>query len=278
MRIVSLLPSATEIVAGLGLVDALVGRSEECDWPPPVRRLPAVSASRVRMDGLSGREIDEAVRRAVATGESLYALDAEMVALLEPDVIVTQDLCRVCAVSSDEVCDVGAEVIALDPHTLAEIADNVRELGRRLGQPARGVAVARRMEERIERVRERVGGRRRRRVFVAEWLDPPFASGHWLPEMVEAAGGIDVLGRPGEHSVETTWDAVVTAKPELIVLAPCGFDRTRAAAEAGGLDLPCPAVPVDANAFFSRPSPRVAEGVEILARILHPAAFAAVVR
>jgi iron complex transport system substrate-binding protein len=275
MRIVSLLPSATEIVADLGLLDSLVGRSEECDWPPDVRRLPVVSASRVGMEGLSGREIDAAVRQAVQGGESLYAVDAETVEWLRPDVIVTQDLCRVCAVSSDDVRHLDAEVISLDPHTLAEIAESVRELGRRLGVPQRGDESARQMEERVDRVRRRVAGRRRRPIFVAEWLDPPFAAGHWLPEMVAAAGGVDVLGRPGEHSFETTWEAVAATKPELIVLAPCGFDAARAADEAAALTLPCEAIPVDANAFFSRPAPRVAEGVEILARILHPAAFAA---
>jgi iron complex transport system substrate-binding protein len=275
MRIVSLLPSATEMIADLGLLDALVGRSEECDWPPEVRELPVVSASRVHMGGLSGREIDAAVRRAVGDGESLYAVDAEVVERLRPDVIVTQDLCRVCAVSSDDVRDLVAEVISLDPRTLGEIAESVRELGRRLGQPQRGDESARRMDARIDRVRHRVKGRRRRPIFVAEWLDPPFAGGHWLPEMVEAAGGVDVLGRPGEHSFQTTWAAVAAAKPELIVLAPCGFDEERAAAGAAVLELPCQAIPVDANAFFSRPSPRVAEGVEILARILHSTAFAA---
>jgi iron complex transport system substrate-binding protein len=275
MRIVSLLPSATEIIADLGLADALVGRSEECDWPPAVTQLPVVTSSRVRLEGLTGRQIDQAVRDAVANGESLYALDAELVERLRPEVVVTQDLCRVCAVSSDDVCDVGAEVISLDPRTLAEIAASVRELGRRLGVPERGDEVASAMDDRIERVRLHVQGLPRPRVFVAEWLDPPFAAGHWLPEMVAAAGGHEVLGRAGEHSFETSWDDVAAANPDLVVLAPCGFDAARAEEEARGLDLPCRAVPVDANAFFSRPAPRVAEGVEILARILHPESFAA---
>jgi iron complex transport system substrate-binding protein len=275
MRIVSLLPSATEIVADLGLADRLVARSEECDWPPQVARLPVVSSSHVSMDALTGREIDEAVRTAVADGQSLYALDADLVERLRPDVIVTQDLCRVCAVSSDDVCEVGAEVVSLDPRTLAEIADSVRLLGSRLGVGERAEEVAAAMEERIEHVRSQVRGLPRRRVFVAEWLDPPFAAGHWLPEMVEAAGGSDVLGRAGEPSFETTWDEVAAAAPEIVVLAPCGFDARRAAEEAESLELPWPTVPVDANAFFSRPAPRVAEGVEILARILHPESFAA---
>jgi iron complex transport system substrate-binding protein len=275
MRIVSLLPSATEILAELGLLCSLVGRSEECDWPPAVAGLPVVSVSKVQISGLRGREIDAAVRAAVATGESLYVIDAGLVGRLEPDVVVTQDLCRVCAVSSGEVCDIGAEVISLDPHTLDAIAGSVRELGRRLGVARRGDEVAARMEERIATVRERVAGRPRRRVFVAEWLDPPFAPGHWLPEMVDAAGGVCVLGDAGAYSQETTWDAVAKAEPELVVLAPCGFDAGRAELEAATLDLPWPTVAVDANAYFSRPAPRVAEGVEILARILHPTAFAA---
>jgi iron complex transport system substrate-binding protein len=270
MRIVSLLPSATEIVAELDLEHALVGRSEECDWPPSVRTLPVVAASRVDMRELDGRAIDRAVRTAVADGRSLYAVDADLVERLAPDVIVTQDLCRVCAVSSEDVCDVGAEVISLDPHTLDGIAASVRALGLALGVPERGSTVADDMLWRIARVRARTAELPRRRIFVAEWLDPPFAAGHWLPEMVEAAGGVDVLGRAGEPSFETTWEEVEAADPELVVLAPCGFDAQRAAREAIGLSLPWPAVAVDANAYFSRPSPRVAVGVEQLAGILHP--------
>ncbi len=274
MRIVSLLPSATEIVAALGLAESLVGRSEECDWPPEVRGLPVVTAARVDSEALSGAEIDAAVRAAVADGRSLYALDADLVEQLAPDVIVTQDLCAVCAVSSSEVCDVGARVISLDPRTIAEIGDSVVALGQALEREERGREAAAQMHERIERVRSAVAGLPRRRIFVAEWLDPPFASGHWIPEMVAAAGGIDVLGRPGEHSVPTSWDAVAAERPELIVLAPCGFDAKRALKEAAGLDLPAPSVAVDANAYFARPSPRIAEGVEQLGRLLHPQAFA----
>ena len=234
MRVVSLLPSATEIVATLGLTGSLVGRSQECDWPPEVRELPVVTAARIDSDALSGAEIDAAVRAAVADGRSLYALDAELVERLAPDVIVTQDLCAVCAVSSGEVCDVGARVISLDPRTIAEIGDSVVTLGRELGREDRGREVAVEMHERIERVRAAVSGLPRRRIFVAEWLDPPFASGHWIPEMVTAAGGADVLGRAGSHSVPTTWEAVAAERPELIVLAPCGFDATAGTAGGGG--------------------------------------------
>lgn len=274
MRIVSLLPSATEVVAELGLVGSLVGRSEECDWPPDVRRLPVVTASRIDSARLNGAEIDAAVRAAVADGRSLYALDAELVERLAPDVIVTQDLCAVCAVSSTEVCDVGARVISLDPRTIEEIGESVVRLGRELGCEEQGRRAARGMLERIDGVRAAVAGLPLRRIFVAEWLDPPFASGHWIPEMVSAAGGVDVLGRAGEHSVRTTWAAVAAERPELIVLAPCGFDARRALQEAAGLDLPAPSVAVDANAFFARPSLRIADGVEQLARLLHPEAFA----
>jgi iron complex transport system substrate-binding protein len=275
VRIVSLLPSATEIVAELGLTASLVGRSEECDWPPEVRRLPVVTASRVDSTRLDGRAIDSAVRAAIESGESLYALDEELLDRLRPDVVVTQDLCRVCALSSTEICDVGARVVSLDPRTLAEVAGSVRELAAALGVPDRGEDVARRMLDRIAGVRERVAGLPERRVFVAEWLDPPFASGHWIPEMVEAAGGRDVLGRAGEPSRPTTWDEVAAAGPELVVLAPCGFDARRAAHEASGLELPWRAVPVDANRYFARPAPALADGVEQLARILHPEGFAA---
>ncbi|MGH3070867.1 MAG: cobalamin-binding protein [Gaiellaceae bacterium] len=274
MRIVSLLPSATEIVAALGLGGSLVGRSEECDWPPEVRDVPVVTAARIDSAALGGAEIDAAVRAAVADGRSLYALDADLVERLAPDVIVTQDLCAVCAVSSAEVCDVGARVLSLDPRTIAGIAGSIVELGRALGRGEQGREAAAELLERIERVRASVAGLPRRRVFVAEWLDPPFASGHWIPEMVAAAGGEDVLGRAGEPSVPTTWEAVAAQQPELIVLAPCGFDARRARREAAGLDLPAPAVAVDANAFFARPSPRIAEGVEQLGRLLHPEAFA----
>jgi iron complex transport system substrate-binding protein len=274
VRIVSLLPSATEIVASLGLLDSLVGRSEECDWPPQVRAVPVVTASRVDTRELNGKAIDDVVRRAVADGKSLYAVDDGLVESLRPDMILTQDLCRVCAVSSSEVCDVGAEVISLDPHTLADIADTVQNLGDRLGAATSAARLKRRMLSRIDLVRRHVADLPRPRVFVAEWLDPPFAAGHWLPEMVDAAGGLEILGRAGEASRPTTWDEVAEAAPELVVLAPCGWDAERAAREAESLELPWPSVVVDGNAFFSRPSPRVADGVELLARLFHPEAFA----
>jgi iron complex transport system substrate-binding protein len=269
MRIVSLLPSATEIVADLGLLDSLVGRSHECQWPEAVRGVPVVSASRIDSAALSGRQIDETVRAAGEKGDALYAVDGELMAALRPDVILTQDLCKVCAVSGAELSDVGAKVISLGPRTLTEVAASVRYLGRELGVTDRGEELAGQMVRRIERVRQEVQGLRRPRVFVAEWIDPPFACGHWIPEMVEAAGGEEVLGRAGQRSVRTTWEEVRAARPELVVAAPCGFDEKRAAREAESIDVGCRVVAVDADRYFVRPAPSLAGGVEILARIFH---------
>jgi iron complex transport system substrate-binding protein len=273
MRICSLLPSATEIVGHLGLAGSLVAVSEECDWPPEVRRLPIVTSSRVDPATLTSAEIDAAVREAVAGGKSLYALDEAMLAELAPDVIITQDLCTVCAVSGDDVstlCPVDTELISLNPTTLEAVADSVETVAERLGVPEAGAAVASEMHDVIENVRRTVAGRPRRRIFVAEWVDPPFAAGHWLPEMVEAAGGEDVLGRAGEPSFPTTWDVVRDARPELVVVAACGFDALRASEEAEDADLPAPALAVDANAYYSRPAPRLADGVRQLGYLLHP--------
>jgi iron complex transport system substrate-binding protein len=269
MRIVSLLPSATEIVADLGLVGSLVGRSHECQWPREVLTIPVVSSSRIDSAVLDGRQIDEAVRTALEKGEALYAVDGGLLASLRPDVIITQDLCKVCAVSGAEIADVGAKVISLGPRTLSEVAESVRYLARELGVADRGEELAGAMIRRIERVRQAVAGKKRPRVFVAEWIDPPFACGHWIPEMVQAAGGDEVMGRAGERSVPTTWDAVRAAQPELVIAAPCGFDEERSAREAAGIAGDCPVVAVDADRYFVRPAPSLARGVEILARIFH---------
>jgi len=275
MRICSLLPSATEILGELGLAESLVAVSEECDWPPEVTDLPVVTASRVDSAVLRSAEIDAAVRDAVRGGESLYALDADLIAELRPDVIVTQDLCAVCAVSSDDVgrlCAVDAEVISLDPRTIAGICSTVTTLAKRFGVDDRATEVVDTVRRTIAEVAAAVDGLPVRRVFVAEWLDPPFAAGHWLPEMVRLAGGVDVLGREGEPSYATTWEDVRARDPELVVLAPCGFDAERASREAAGIAIPAPAVAVDANAYYSRPSPRVAEGVRQLASLFHSGA------
>jgi iron complex transport system substrate-binding protein len=277
VRICSLLPSATEIVGRLGLADCLVGVSAECNWPPEVRRLPVVTSSRVESESLTSGEIDAAVRQAIADGTPLYAIDADVLDELRPDVIVTQDLCAVCAVSSGDVatlCPTSARVVSLDPRTLAAIAESVELLGRGLGVAEAGAAVAGEFRTTIEAVRRETEELPRKRVFVAEWLDPPFAAGHWVPEMVAAAGGEEVLGRPGQPSFATTWERVREANPELIVLAPCGFDVGRAEREAENLELPAPSVAVDADTYYSRPAPSVAEGIRQLAFLLHPEAVA----
>jgi iron complex transport system substrate-binding protein len=274
VRICSLLPAATEIVGALGLADQLVGRSHECDWPPQVRDLPVVTASRVDTRQLTGYEVDLAVREALTDGRALYALDEVLVDELEPQLVITQDTCEVCALSSDEVrlCGISAEVLSLDARTIAEIEETVVVLAARLGVLETGRAVVEDMRTRLADVRERVAGLERPRVFVAEWLDPPFAAGHWVPEMVEAAGGVEVLGQAGAPSYRTTWDAIAAAAPDLIVVAPCGYEAERGAAEAREAPLPARAVAVDANAYFSRPAPRIADGVAQLAHLMHPEA------
>ena len=275
MRICSLLPSATEIIAELGLIESLVGVSEECRWPPEVIGKPVVTAARIDAASLTSLEIDEVVRDSVRDGVSLYTVDAELIDALAPDLIVTQDLCTVCAVSSGQLvtaCPVGAEVVSLDPRTLAEVAESVRTLAGRLGAVDRGEQLAAQMRETVEKAAESVRGLKPRRVFFAEWIDPPFCAGHWLPEMIELAGGTDVLGAPGRPSYPTTWDTVIAHEPELVVIAPCGFDAEGAADRAAELRLPCPAVAVDADSYYSRPAPRLAEGVRQLAHLFHPQA------
>ncbi len=199
MRVVSLVPSATEIIAALGLADQLVGRSHECNYPPEVEAAPVVSASRIDTAELSSAEIDRAVRDALADGRPLYAVDADLLEQLAPDLIVTQDLCEVCAVSSGEVrrvSHIDVETLSLDPRDLRGIEESIRTLARHLHVAAKGEQVAQAMHHRIDFVHQLVRGLPRLRVFVAEWLDPPFAAGHWVPEMVDLAGGDEVLGRP----------------------------------------------------------------------------------
>ena len=273
MRVCSLLPSATEIIAELGLIDSLVGVSEECRWPPGVVGKPVVTAARIDPSSLSSIEIDAAVRASLVDGGSLYAVDADLITELDPDLIVTQDLCAVCAVSSAELsdaCPVGAEVLSLDPRTLGEVAASVRRLAARLDAVAEGDRIAGRMNRSIEETAESVRGSVPRRVFFAEWLDPPFCAGHWVPEMVALAGGRDVIGVAETPSRSVTWEEVTELGPELVVLAPCGFGAEEAAERAAGLEFACPAVAVDGDSYFSRPAPRLADGVRQLAHLFHP--------
>jgi iron complex transport system substrate-binding protein len=273
MRICSLLPSATEIVAELDLVESLVGISEECDWPPEVRDLPIVTASRVDTTRLTGLEIDKAVRAALGDGRPLYAIDRELLEAIRPDLILTQNLCAVCAVAADhvsELCATDAEVVALDAHTLTEIEGRILSLADLLSVSARGRSVVAEMEAKIAAVRACVADAPSRSVFVAEWLEPPYAAGHWIPEMVAIAGGRDVLGQAGAPSYPTSWETVSEARPELVVVAPCGFDHKRAAREATLPPLACRAVAVDSNAYYARPAPRLADGIAQLAFLIHP--------
>jgi iron complex transport system substrate-binding protein len=271
VHVVSLLPSATEIVAELGCLELLVARSEECDWPPEVGALPIVSRARVETASLSSREVDEVVRAAIGDGRSLYVVDEALLRTLEPDLVLTQDLCAVCAVASGELCALDVPTLSLDPRTLEEIAASVEQVGEALGVPERGRERADRMRRELEQVRASVAGLGSSpRVFVAEWVDPPFAPGHWIAELVELAGGECVLGTPGAHSIRVEWDDVRATEPDLLVLAPCGYDSRRAAAEPFPLDLAPRVVAVDANAFYARPAPRVVVGAQQLAHLLHP--------
>ncbi len=266
-----MLPAATEIVCALGGEAALVGRSHECDYPPSVRGLPVVSRPALSLDGLAQSEIDHAVAGRLASGESLYLLDEDLLNGLAPDVILTQDLCQVCAPSGNELTRALAsiaprpEVVYLTPRTLADIDANILEVGRAIGRDAEARAVVARNRERLARLTPPA---ERRRVVFLEWTDPPYCAGHWMPEMIALAGGDDPLGRSGADSVRITWDDVRAARPEVVIVAPCGYGL----AEAERLARTIPAipnarvVPVDANAFFARPGPRYAEGVEALAR------------
>lgn len=275
MRICSLLPSASEIVAQLGLADNLVGVSAECRWPQEIVGKPVVSAARVDTAALSNLEIDRVVRESTAGGGSLYAVNAELIEQLSPDLIVTQDLCAVCAVSSGELasaCPVNAEVLSLDPRTFAEVAESVLTLARRLGVESRGEAIAAEMWRKARETERAVAGRVRPKVFLAEWIEPAYCGGHWIPEMIELAGGTPLFGRAGEPAFALSWEEVVAAEPDLVVVAPCGFDAEQAALRAtdAGLELSCRAVAVDADGYYSRPAPRLADGVRQLGHLLHP--------
>lgn len=269
MRIVSLLPAATDIVVALGLTDQLVGRSFECTGPDPVADVPAVTID--LLAGItSSADIDAAVRAASETGAGTSQVDVALLARLAPDVILTQDLCDVCAVPASSLVGLDVPLIRSQPQTLVEVADTVVRIAVALGVAERGRMVADDMLARIEAVRARTRTRTQRRVVLVEWLDPPFTAGHWIPEMIAAAGGVDLLGVTGARSVPTTWDAVRDVRPELVVLAPCGFDEPRTHAEFAALDveLACPTVVIDSDRLTARPSPLLAEGVERLAELL----------
>jgi iron complex transport system substrate-binding protein len=284
VRIVSLVPSATELLFALGLDDEVIAVTHECDYPLEALERPRVTRD-VLEPGLSAAQIDAAVRERTQRGQAIYALDEEHLDELEPDLIVTQALCAVCAVAYDDVVAVAERmesrprVISLDPGTLGEVLDDVRTLAEATDRRDAGVALVAETAARIDRVRLAVDGAERPRVAALEWLDPVYVAGHWTPQLIDYAGGVDVLGNAGEESRRLQWEEVAAVSPEVVIAMPCGYDAETARLEAlaqgdrlaalGAERL----VAVDASAYFSRPGPRLIDGLELLAGILHPERF-----
>lgn len=281
MRIVSLLPSATEIVYSLGLADDLVGVTHECDFPEQAKQKPIVSVSALP-PAADPVEVDRLVSASIDGGDPIYRLDSVAIRELAPDLVLTQDLCAVCAVPSGhvhEALDVlgwEAEVLSLDPGSIDEVLDSVLQVGRATGTEERAAQIVTGLRERLRRVTDAVSGAPRPRTFALEWPDPPFNGGHWVPEMIETAGGDAVLGCPGTPSIRVSWEEIAEAAPEIVVFMPCGYNAEQAAAEAKPLlDRPEFAAvsafyAVDANAYYSRPGPRLVDGIELFAATLHP--------
>jgi iron complex transport system substrate-binding protein len=285
MKICSLLPSATEILFALGLGDQVIGVSHECDFPPEARSKKILIKSRISHTERAAA-IDRQVREFLERGESLYSVDLELLQGIQPDLIVTQDLCHVCAATPD---DLGAafahlprqpRVVTLNPHSLADVCADIRAVGEATGRLEQANALVAEFEKDIAAVERSVAGLDRPRVLCLEWLDPPYVAGHWVPEMVERAGGVDVLGNAGKPSFRIDWETALAARPEVIVIMPCGYSL--AAAEAEFRNLPLPqgwndllavrngrVFIVEASGYFSRPGPRLAEGLAILAGAIH---------
>jgi iron complex transport system substrate-binding protein len=290
-RIVSLLPSATEIVCALGLEDALVGVTHECDYPPTVVGKPVVTASRISHERMSSSEIDHAVRTQLDGHGSIYNLDVALLAELKPDLMITQELCEVCAVSYQTVLraartfESGARVVSLEPNTIGDIFANIRTVGELTGRASEAEVLVGELTVQLDALAVLLTEvESRPRTLVLEWLEPPYAPGHWLPEQVAFAGGDARFGSAGGKSRQTTAEELQAYAPEVIVLAPCGYYREDILRALGGARLPrgwheLPAVregrvwAVDATSYFSRPGPRVVEGAEILLRVIHPEIF-----
>ncbi|MEV6134342.1 cobalamin-binding protein [Streptomyces violaceusniger] len=287
MRIVSLLPAATDIVAELGLAEHLVGRTHECDWPPQeVASVPVVTGADLDQNTLTSREISDAVGGSAHSGSSLYTLDTEALAALSPDVVLTQDLCEVCAVSYEKVSravrllDADTRVLSLEPRTLDDVLDCLVTVGELLGVRERAEQRRTDLRDRLERIRRSVAGRARPRVVAIEWLDPLWPAGHWVPDQITTAGGEPLLAAPGAHTQPMTWEAVRAARPEVVLVLPCGFPPERTLRETelltrlpGWTDLPAVrdgrVWVLDGPAYFNRPGPRVVRGAEVLAHVLH---------
>ncbi len=294
MRIVSLLPSATEIVYALGLGDELVGRTHECDYPPEARSVPIVTSDAGGTATATSREINTRVAASVHGGSSIYRLDLDALAAARADLILTQELCAVCAVSYRDVAeavkrlDADSSIVSLEPTSIEGIFNTISTVGAMAEAEDEAVGLIELLRERLAEIENRVLERRlqglpARRICCLEWLDPPFASGHWVPEQVQRAGGWDVLGRMGEPAVETTWEQIREVDPEQLMLIPCGFDANRTAQEwrlgrsarpAWVDDLAAvrdgEVYALDGSAYFSRPGPRIIDGVALLADLLDP--------
>ena len=281
MRIVSLVPSATEMLFALGLGESVVGVTHECDYPPAASELPQLTAT-VLPAGLSAGEIDAAVKEVIGAGRALYTLDEERLEELEPDLIVTQAVCEVCAVSYDDVVEVAARlpnnprVLQQDPSTLREVLEDVTRMGEAAGISERAAKVRRGLEERLEAVRAAVAEESRPRVLALEWLDPPFLGGHWIPEMIEIASGESVAGAPGQKSPQVGWEDLRGLDPDLVVSMPCGWYLDESCAQALqhgdrlGAFGSSRVYAVDGASTFSRPGPRLVDGVELLGHLFHP--------
>ncbi len=290
-RIVSLLPAATEIVGALGLMEQLVGVSHECDFPSEANERPRVTHCPIHNAGLTSGEVDEWVGRALRDSGTIYSIDEALLRKLRPDLILTQKLCDVCAVGYGTVARLAAalpgppKLVNLEPSSLSNIFENIREVAEACGVPNRAQKVVAELSVRVEAVRARAAQiKTRPRCFLMEWVDPPYCSGHWGPELVEIAGGHDPLGHKHECSVQISWEKVLEAKPEVLVLALCGYDVARARRDLELLRTfprfdALPAVLddrvylVNARAFFARPGPRIVDSLELLAGILHPEKF-----
>jgi len=281
-RIVSFLPAATEIAYALGAGDEIVGRSHECDYPADALRLPVVSKPSLPIEAMNQGEIDAAVSSHLASGESLYQVDEILLRDLSPDVVFTQDLCQVCAPSGTELTRAlkelpsKPEVLWLTPRTIEEIEQNVLDIGKATGRLLEAESLIDENRERIDKVKAAVAPAPVRRVAFLEWTDPVFSPGHWVPEMISIAGGIDPLGSIGGDSRRITWDSVAMGNPEIVIVAPCGYGLAQSRNVAAGVVDRIPGarvIAVDANAYFARPGPRVAEGIELLAHLFHPQCF-----
>lgn len=299
------MPSATEIVCALGLEEHLVGITHECDFPESIGHKPALTASRISHETMSSKEIDHAVRSQLDGHGSIYDLDEKLLQELKPDLIITQELCDVCAVSYKTVQKAAkmyvadTKVVSLEPNTIEDIFENIKTIGELTGTKDKAIEVVAQLQNRLDKIQEKIRNNginsqlaipnlksNRPRVFMLEWLEPPFAPGHWTPEQVEIAGGECLLGKRGEKSVTTTFDEICESKPEILVLIPCGYYKEDVLRQLPNTIFPeklkeIPAFQnnaiwtLDASAYFSRPAPRIINGAEILAKIFHPAIFGA---